>query len=303
MTSRPVFIIGCPRSGTSITLDLLSAHEDFAWVSNLLNEFPRKLELSSFNRVFDSERGAFLLLKRHQVRTLPVPVEPWGFWTAYLRRFRWKTGGELPPHRHNETDITSEETKTVRYVVNAICNYQRKERFLSKYTDFPRIKYLTQAFPDALFVHVVRDGRAVAYSYYEQLIRGSWRTWEEREWWIRGWPEPWRNEWLEKYKCRLAFVAYQWMYFVNEIWEDARDLSCSQFVEVRYKELIESPKMVLANIFEKCDLRMASRVDRYADRLALTDMNLKWREALRVEERVMLNRIMKEDRFTRLFDS
>jgi hypothetical protein len=64
---------------TSITLDLLSAHEDFARVSNLLNEFPRKLELSSFNRVFDSERGAFLLLNRHQVRTLAVPVEPGGF--------------------------------------------------------------------------------------------------------------------------------------------------------------------------------------------------------------------------------
>jgi hypothetical protein len=65
------------------------------------------------------------------------------------------------------------------------------------------------------------------------------------------------------------------MYFVNEIWEDARDLSSSQFVEVLYKELIESPKLVLANIFEKCDLRMSSRIDWYADRLALTDINLK----------------------------
>ncbi len=175
--------------------------------------------MSSFNRVFDSERGAFLLLKRRQVRTLLIPVEPWAFWTAYLRRFRWETGGELPPHRHNETDITSEGAKTVRHVVNAICNFQCKEGFL--------IKYLTHAFPDAFFVHVLSDGRAVAHSCYEQLMRGSWRTWEERERWIRGWPETWRKEWLEEYKRRLAFVAYQWMYFVSEILEDARDLPFS----------------------------------------------------------------------------
>jgi hypothetical protein len=231
-----------------------------------------------------------------------MPVEPWEFWTTYLRKFRWKPGGALPPHRHNETDMTSEEAKTIRHVIDAVCNYQGKDRFLSKYTDFPRIKYLTQAFPDAFFVHIVRDGRAVALSYCEQM-RSSWRTWEEREWWIRGWPEPWREEWLEQYKSPLAFVVYQWMYFVNDIWEEACDLPSSQFVEIRYKQLVESPKKVLADIFERCDLRMSPRVDWYADRIGVRDMNLKWRETLSVEEREMINKVINEDRFRRVLDT
>ena len=300
---KPVFIIGCPRSGTTITLDLLSVHEGFAWVSNLLNEAPTKPELASFNRIFDdSVRGRSLLLQRRQVKTLPAPVEPWKFWCTYLQRFRWKPGGPVLPRRQNEKDISSDEVTTLRFVMDAICRYQQKDRLLSKYTDFPRIKYLTQAFPDAIFLHMVRDGRAVAYSYYEQIKGGSWRTWEEHEWWVRGWPDRWRYEWLEKYNSPLAFLAYQWKFFVNEIWKDAQCLPSSQFVEIQYRDLVKSPKIVLAKIFEICGLGASPRAEWYADQLSLTDMNVKWRQALTAQEKIMLDQIISEESFRRCLD-
>ena len=244
--SKPVFIIGCPRSGTTMALDLLSVHENFAWVSQVLNERPKKLELATFNRIYDDPiRGESLLLERQQGMTLPRPVEPWKFWNTYLSKFQWERGGPIPPRRRTGKDITAEEIKTIRSVITGICQRQRKARFLSKYTDFPRIKYLTQAFPDAIFIHIVRDGRAVANSYTNQIKSGVIGTWEEREWWIRGLPKTWRKEWTEKYQTPLGLTAYLWKFFVNEIWEDAKSLSPDQFVEVRYRDLMQSPKKTL----------------------------------------------------------
>src|SRR5579885_1085122 len=37
---RPIFIVGLPRSGTSILYDLLCAHEQAAYVTNCINAFP-----------------------------------------------------------------------------------------------------------------------------------------------------------------------------------------------------------------------------------------------------------------------
>lgn len=220
---RPMFIIGCPRSGTTITLDLLCMHQSLAWVSHKVDRSPDRLELSKQNRIYDIPfLGKFLYLNKKKSKRLPFPVEPWNFWDTYLSRFQWERFGNIPPHRANENDITRQEIETIRKVINTICKYQNKTRFLSKYTDFPRIKYLTQAFPDAIFIHIIRDGRAVANSYYEQIKKGIFKTWAERDWWIQGWPEEWRKVWKEKYNTPLTFVTFQWKFFVDEIRKDSK---------------------------------------------------------------------------------
>lgn len=301
---RPVFIIGCPRSGTTISLELLSIHESFAWVSNIVNQTPTKLGFTRFNRFYDDPViGKNLLLKRQHVNTIPQPVEPWRFWNTYLSNFQWKRGGLTPPRRHDKNDITAQEIKTIRNVTRDICRHQNKKRFLSKYTDFPRIRYLVQAFPDAIFLHIVRDGRAVAYSYYNQIEKGSFHTWDERNWWVRGWPAPWRKEWLEKYNNPLGFVAYQWKFFVNEIWKDSEYLSPDQIMEINYRDLMENPKEMLKKVFNKCGLKESERVKWYLGHMPLANMNYKWQEDLSAVQRKILEEITSEGKFKRLLDN
>jgi hypothetical protein len=300
---KPVFIIGCPRSGTSITLELMAAHENFAWVSNLLNEKPFKIELTRFNKIYnDPNMGVPWLLKHQGQAALPRPVEPWKFWSTYLAKFQWERGGATPPQRQNENDLTQLEIDQTRSVVDDICRYQQKERFLSKYTDFPRIKYLSQVFPDAVFIHVVRDGRAVAYSYYSSMRSGAFCTWDERHWWMSGWPTAWREEWSEKYGCPLSFAAYQWKFFLSEIWEDSNVLPSDRFLEFNYKDLMESPKAVLQRIFQKCDLEMSSRVEFHLKSVILDSRNSKWRERLDFTQQKLLNAIVAQDKFVELLD-
>ncbi len=51
---KPVFIIGCPRSGTTMLLDILSSHEDFAWISQFVNKLPSKIYLGYIQRLYNN---------------------------------------------------------------------------------------------------------------------------------------------------------------------------------------------------------------------------------------------------------
>jgi omega-hydroxy-beta-dihydromenaquinone-9 sulfotransferase len=302
---EPVFIIGCPRSGTTLTLDLVASHGAFAWVSNKLNENPQKLELTALNRVYHLPlAGKYLYVNRHRrpLRRLPTPVEPWQFWDAYLACFRWPMGGPIPPRRRSADDITTEEIKRIRTVIDRICRYQNRRRFLSKYTDFPRITYLSQAFPDARFIHIVRDGRATAYSLYDCFMTKWPRYWDARAWWVSGWPAPWRDEWNQRYGCVLSFSAYLWKFFVTEIWKDARSLSGNRYLEVQYRDLISAPDTVLAGMFEFCGLEMSPSAAWHHRRVPLVNRNHKWQARLDDKQKAMLGEIIHEGEFRRVLD-
>ena len=308
---KPIFIIGSPRSGTSMVLEILAFHEEVAWVSNMVTFLPKHLYLSVFNRIYDipglSEKFWFMVsrtsgtLPKKIKRYMPRPSEPWGFWDTYLPNFQWKRGGTVPPRRRTREDISQKEIRDVKSAVDSVCFYHGKKRFLSKYTDFPRIEYLRQAFPDALFLHIVRDGRAVAASYYEKISRGVFANWEEREWWIKGWPENWRNEWLENYNTQLSFVVFQWKFFLSEIWKDAEQLPDSQYKEVNYKDIISSPLESFDTILDFCRLKESKRIKSLIDNLRFENMNKKWKK-FSEEEKKMLNDIINEPEFQRVLD-
>ena len=63
-------------------------------------------------------------------------------------------------------------------------------------------------FPQAKFIHIIRDGRATASSYYERVSTGKFGNWMEREWWIRGWPKQWQSEFLTEYN--LPPIEPEW---------------------------------------------------------------------------------------------
>ena len=310
----PIFIIGCPRSGTSITLNIVARHEELAWVSDNLNGNPNQLKRAKINRIYDLPTiGDLLYLARTQgdhpimlpyriKNFLPAPVEPWVFWDSYLQNFQWRRGGIISPRRRTKDDITLSEVMHIRQAIEAICQYQNKRRFLSKYTDFPRITYLNEAFPDAIFIHIVRDGRAVAASCLEKIESGEFGTWNEREWWIKGWPESWRDEWVKKYKTPLSFVAFQWKFFVSEIWEDAKAIGKNRYMEIRYKDIVTNPHLTFNRLFEFCQLGKSRRVETYLDKINLSTMDYKWKDRFDNEEKEILARIVGDSNFTYLLD-
>ena len=301
---NPIFVIGCPRSGTTIALKIMAMHEQLSWVSKYLNRFPLKTGYTILNRLYDlpciGKRLYFMatqdssILPRKLTRFLPAPVEPWTFWTEYLSSFRWDKGKQAIHRRRTAQDISDEEVCRIREVIDSIVRTQNKTRFLSKYTDYPRIKYLTQAFPDAQFVHVLRDGRAVAASYHK-IMEDRWlNSWKNREWWINSWPEEWKKEWIDRTNSKLNFGAYQWKYLVSEIKDDAKVLPSDQYIEIRYSDMVNSPYDTFKRVFHHCNLKDSRKVNWYLNKANMRNMNTKWKTRYTAIEKDELDRIIHE---------
>ncbi|PQJ35071.1 hypothetical protein BSZ35_11115 [Salinibacter sp. 10B] len=297
----PVFLVGSPRSGTTITLQLLAAHEELGWISQHQHVRPEVPAISTLNRLYDLPGlGDSLYYEVTQGRKcfpekiryyLPEPVEPWGFWGHHLEDFLWDRDGEDPPRRRTPEDVDSREIDCVRDTVQAVLRYQGKPRLLSKYTDFPRIRYLKRVFPDAVFVHVRRDGRAAAASYHRKLVTGAFeRAWEKREWWIEGWPEPWQNVWRTRYEDPLTFAAFQWGTFVRGIVEEATHLEKQCFCEVRYEDIMTNPERSLEDILGSIGLKKSPSMASFIERVELESRNHKWRERYSPAEKERLEK-------------
>lgn len=291
---EPVFIIGCPRSGTTYLLQVLGALGNFAYVSGQLNRSPDNLALASGPRAFHTPFFGirrYIHPDRHDLGG-QRPVEPWNFWNHHIPHFQWKMASGTVPANLTADSITDAMARHCRESVAQICTLQHRQRFLCKYTDFPRIAAIRSIFPDARFIHLLRDGRAVASSYKEKIDRGDFNTWNEREMWAASWPEAYREDFLTHYpESRIAFVAYQWKNFVRLIAEESQILGPDELYLLRYSDLTDG-KDSLRPVCGFMGVGYNSRIRRFLAERSPDNRDHKWREKLSAQEVDILERII-----------
>lgn len=159
--------------------------------------------------------------------------------------------------------------------------YMRKYRFLTKYTGWSRIHYIDTIFPDAMYLHVIRDGRAVAASLLT------------REWW-HGWqgPNQWRwgilsedNEkiWLKSNQSFYVLAGLQWKILMENICEIGDSIG-NRYHEVRYEDIIKDPEASFSDILKWADLAARSDFMEYIRRATYLDSNEKWKSEIHPDE-------------------
>ena len=156
---KPIFFIGMPRSGTTIVQEAFSAHENLGWLSNYSGRFPGFPALTAVHRIFGNLRG-----QRNQGqrlawfnRILPRPVETYEVWRRLFgEKFLYSFLVGVKP--------SAEEVEAARRYIAKLLAAQKKARFCAKFTGPPRIEFLSEAFPEAYFIDIIRDPRAVVAS-------------------------------------------------------------------------------------------------------------------------------------------
>jgi LPS sulfotransferase NodH len=211
----PVFIVGCPRSGTSFIYHLLLSAGGFA-------EFHTQMNVYDVLEPIYGDLG--------QLKNKRAAMKEW------LGSKAFQSSG---------LDASEIEAKILaeclgagdflRIIMDATAQRQGVDRWIdSTPTNVPHMLRIKRDFPDALFIHIIRDARDVALS----LDRHAWSR-----------PLPW-----DKKNSLLAAGLY-WEWIVRKGRRLGSALG-SSYIEIRYEELLREPRAALVPLstFLGCDL-------------------------------------------------
>jgi hypothetical protein len=157
-----------------------------------------------------------------------------------------------------------------------------KPRFVNKCPgNSVRIDFLKEIFPDAVFIHILRDGRAAAYSILRSRQGHSGAYWSVK-------PPGWRS------LLNVPLVdasALQWKMTVEAVLESAGKLPPEQFMEVRYEEFVARPAEVFRRVGSKCGLVWQDELLREIT-VGIDNRNYKWQTELQEADMQKLNGLL-----------
>jgi hypothetical protein len=199
------FVVGCGRSGTTLVRALLDAHRDIAvpYESYFPVWFAR--QLARYERADGFSVDAYLDdLLHHE------SFARWDLDNTYVR----ESITEARPRDY---------PGAVRATYECYARAHGKPRYADKTPVFVvHIPLLAQLFPEAVFVHLVRDGRAVVLSRAE----AAWGTDE------------------------VEFETLVWRSQVEQGRSAGRAIGPHRYREVRYEDLLDDPAAVCRGLCE-----------------------------------------------------
>ncbi|MCK5251870.1 MAG: sulfotransferase, partial [Thermoplasmata archaeon] len=264
---RTVFIIGSGRSGTTVLYHILATHPEVAWFSYWSNRFPGSPGWVRLHRLLDAPVLGTRLRKGIITRSWAtrklglMPSEGEEIYRTYC--------GFRDDVRSTEEDLDPSMERRLRSIIESHLELTRKPRFVNKRTsNTQRLALMNRMFPDACYVHLIRDGRAVANSF----MNVDW--WPDHTiWWSRDTP----SDWERQGRTPIELCALHWKHNVEEILATKDVLA--NYLEVRYERLVRDSRAEIHRIIDFCDLPKGAAFEERIPE-ALPDMDRKWRSAL-----------------------
>ncbi|MDR9498522.1 MAG: sulfotransferase [Hydrogenovibrio sp.] len=236
----PIFIIGAPRTGSTILYQALTNQSDVVYIDNLscffkqnlfMGEwFSNKLFKQKAHNCFQSDHGN---TKRCGWR---APSECGVFW------YRW-----LPTDRHfvDHNEVSQKDIEQIRSEVTASTNYFNKPIVFKNLNAGQRLRMLVKAFPDAKFVFVRRDPLYTAQSILK--AKRKLKIPGNQFWSIM----PSNVEDLKQLEWPEQIVK-QIYYLEKQIAEDLQLFPKENVFEVKYTDLSQQ---TISGLVEKLDLK------------------------------------------------
>jgi hypothetical protein len=254
---KPIFIVGLPRSGTTLLFHLLCAHERAAYVTNAINampDAPYAIEWARKKFRWDVVGERFL---QDSIEVgFGSPSEPQTFWRHWTGRdphsnfWPEQTLADLGPER------VARMRNDIRKILLSFGGDGR--RFICKFPVLQtELRLLQQLFPDAKFIHILRDPRPAANSLVKlyRLTQAQLAKIKHPEY-THLVPYP-RVHGLQSYLDEfgpesLECTARVWVESVELVRATARELK--HFYEFKYEDLVAAPQAELEKNFRFCEL-------------------------------------------------
>ena len=216
------FFVGCGRSGTTLLRAMFDSHPEMS----IPPETQFILSMAIRRRRYERQDG--------------IDIDPF---LADVYRYtdlgeRWRLGSE-----EVRDAWSSEPPRDYPDAIRALFTLQAHRGGKKRYGNKTPIHVLSlpplsRLFPEARFVHVLRDGRDVALSYLESDFGPD----------------------------TVEGAALRWRHWTGRGVAAGRRLGPERYREVRYEELVDEPERVARSICEFVMLDFDDAMLRYADR-------------------------------------
>jgi len=278
---KPIIIVGVGRSGSTIFHQLFSEHPNVAWQSGLCGRTPNTPSIMRH-----ALKATDLPIIGKYIKAKNYPGEALDFWEYHCKGFR------RPCRDLLREDVTRKAKDSVRsYISNMLTT--KRNRLLVKVTGWPRIGYLSEVFPDAKFINVVRDGRAVAYS----LMNVDW-------WW--GWrgPQNWRwgllnpeqqELWERHNRSFIALAGIEWNILMEAMSKAKSYISEEDIMDVKYEDFCSNPVDIFKKVTNFCELDWVREFENSIKKNSIRNTNYKWMKELTENQQKILEDVTRKE--------
>ena len=246
------FIIGTGRCGSSLVHEVVARHDDVGFLSNVEDRFPWMPALGAVSQPLyrrlppsATTKGRVRLAPSEGYHVLDHQVSP------VL---------SMPPRDLTREDATPWLAERVSRFFNQRATAPVRPLFVHKFTGWPRAGFLDAALPGSKFIHVVRDGRAVAASW---LKMPWWRGDLGPDRWHFGrLPAHYSDEWERSDRSPVVLAGLAWKLLLDAHDEARVALDPGQWLEVRYEDVVADPRQAFATVLTFLGLEWTPRFDR-----------------------------------------
>ena len=251
------FVLGTGRCGSTLVQEIVARHRDVGFLSNVEDRLGPASMLSRWNGSLYrrlppawTEKGRLRFAPTEGYRALDRRVSP------IL---------SMPPHDLTAEDATPELAARFRTFFESHAAAQGAPVFLHKFTGWPRAGFVAASLPGTRFVHVVRDGRAVASSW---LQMPWWRGDRGPEAWHFGpLPPAYADEWAASGKSQVVLAGLAWKLLLDAFDEARAATADRPWLVLRYEDVVSEPESTMRALVEflglEWDTYFASQLARF----------------------------------------
>lgn len=244
-----VFVLGTGRCGSTLVQEVLAKHPEAGFVTNIQDRFPKagggKLLAELYRRVPPevSTKGRVRLAPTEGYRALEEQVSH---------------ALSVPSRDLLGEDATPWLAERTRAYFDLHAQGHGRPVFLHKFTGWPRSGFLSAIWPEAKFIHIVRDGRAVANS------------WLQMPWWL-GYsgrsnfgrlPAAYQTLWEQHRRSFPVLAALEWR-MLTDAFVDARTRAADgTWLELRYEDVVADARGTFSTMLDFCGLDWSPEFER-----------------------------------------